>query len=128
MSCFQCTPEHIAALARLSEDVTREMRRAPQSAREVFRLLWEANDRSVCARYGDAPTPAPAMPKTDLIPLTSKTAGRYLGALACFEYQSCESSDWKQGDPAFDLVETMRAACIRHVPGYAWGWNPAAPV
>ncbi|MFC4372242.1 hypothetical protein [Citricoccus nitrophenolicus] len=56
-------------------------------------LLWEANAASLFARYGDVVTESyqHAAPR-----FQSWSELELLRILACFEYQSCEVSDWTE--------------------------------
>ncbi len=52
-----------------------------------------------------------------------KVAVQALKALACFDYQACESDDYDRTDAAH-IVRDMRAEAIRALPGYefaSWG-------
>ena len=90
-------------------------------------MLWLENLQSVSERYpedGDGERPGPvglstvtmlsytyAMPKKLLTPVQA------LKALACYEYQACEHSEWKQSE-AKDFCDGLRSALISALPGY----------
>jgi hypothetical protein len=121
MSCFQCTPETIATLAafachaRLSTFATDTIRRGPDA---TFKLLWDANARSVACRYREPAEPAPDAPTITRREITGANAGALLAVCSMYEYQCCDSPAWGEGDEAYRIIETVRAFAIRAVPGY----------
>jgi len=48
-----------------------------------------------------------------------------LSMVACLNYQSCETDDWQQ-TAAYNLLEGIKDAAIRALPGYGDVWEYAA--
>jgi hypothetical protein len=121
MSCFQCSPETIATLAafachaRLGAFATDTVR---SGAAATFKVLWDANARSVAYRYSEPAEPAPDAPTITRREITGANAGALLAACSMYEYQCCDSPAWGEGDEAYRIIETVRASAIRAVPGY----------
>lgn len=73
---------------------------------EVGTILWAENHRSVNYRYDESePTP----PYVYTLPPVRWTPGQVLRLLECYDYQACESPDWKT-TPAYQLTTTLREA------------------
>lgn len=50
-----------------------------------------------------------------------------LSALSCFDYQACETPDWRQS-LAWQICDAIRDAAIRALPGYSSGpWEVRRP-
>jgi len=52
-----------------------------------------------------------------------------LKAIACFDYQACETDDWQQSE-AFAFCEALRDRAINKLPGYSeakWGIDEPDP-
>ncbi len=86
---------------------------------ETARMLRMENLRSLNARYGD---PVPEVTETLVDTGHLIRAGRLdpvavLKAIACYEYQSCESSDWFFTRAAA-YCRALRVAVIKQLPGY----------
>lgn len=90
-------------------------------------MLWEENARSVNARY--EPTLAAEL-VGNVVPLPRRWLPSYarltpvevLKACACYDYQACETDDYRD-TVAFALVELIRGHAISLLPGYddaAW--------
>lgn len=103
------------------------------SADTLGRLLWSENLRSIQHRYpdtletGDYPGPCDfneasiAAYVWRRAPLDRRlTAVEGLVALEGYEYQSCESPDWRESD-AYRFCDALRRMLIRFLPG----WNEA---
>ena len=97
-------------------------------ATEYARILLAENIRSVEYRYNDAND---MIGDRDIaVSCEEMHGGRYrisavqiLKLCDCFEYQACESSDW-EASAAYELLERIRHAAIRTLPGYddaEWG-------
>lgn len=91
------------------------------------RILDEENARSVNYRYAhnsDAQTEATDItitPREMMAPQPSAVV--LLKQCDCLEYQSCETDDWEKS-AAFTLLDCIRRALIRRLPGYEkapWG-------
>lgn len=97
-------------------------------------LLYQENIRSVRARYpndtwDDLPGPivkplhCVVSPRDTSLPRVS--AVQILKFAHCLAYQSCETDDWET-TPAFKLLESIKSAATREVPGYddaAWEYH-----
>lgn len=115
MSAYQCSSEHIAAIAGL---LTAELdtfgpisrkgdaMTSEDHYRAVFRLLWEENERSIIHRYCERSAGAPAAPAN---PFRSPAAlkaflaradasARIAHSCACYEHQSSEHPEWISSD------------------------------
>jgi hypothetical protein len=109
-----------------------------ERATEVGQMLMRANLESVCARYSDC-EPGGDLPGTigetdpdsyefhrvnsyDLPPETQSVV--ILKALACFEYQACEFSGWRDSE-AYAFCDALRHKMVNQLPGYsdAKGWE-----
>lgn len=89
----------------------------PETASTVGQLLLSENARSVNHRYDedehfvyDHGKPAS----------TAWTPVEILSALACYEYQSCETTDWHESE-ARAICEAIRGSLVRSLPGYGEG-------
>jgi hypothetical protein len=95
-------------------------------------ILYQENIRSVQARYPQdsfETLPGP-IEKEPALTVSWEEAQRLrpdpvtvLKFCDCLEYQSCETEDWQQ-TAAFELLERIRKAAIRSLPGYddaPWG-------
>lgn len=91
-------------------------------------LLYQENIRSVQARYPEdswESLPGPCVKPLHLIvDARDDTLAKYrlspvaiLKLCDCLEYQSCETDDYRE-TAAFELLERIRRAAIRALPGY----------
>lgn len=99
------------------------------NADEVGAMLLAENIKSVWARYpneerdtlpGPIPTPEPEayIHRDKILPAVA-----VLKALACYEYQSCETGDEWRASRAHAFCDALRHAMIAMLPGYedaAW--------
>lgn len=53
------------------------------------------------------------------------TEGEILGALACYEYQACESTTWRDSF-AFALCQAIRKKICSHISGSNWSYERPA--
>ena len=95
---------------------------ASQHSRLIKEELRLENQASLWARYpNDADdfwagaTPQPFSP----IPSHKATVAQALGALACYEYQACESENW-QNSFAFALCKAIRKSLCQMISGDNW--------
>lgn len=154
MSAFICGPDHLKVLAIFAVSTgsfgrrvdPRYIKRLPEAtatlnevalANVYADILYQENVRSVWSRYpndkrGDLPGPVDDaghvtitsrdMHNPALMIQTIKAAG-LLKMCDCLEYQSCETDDYRQ-TVAFELLDNIRGAAIRCVPGYDDGpWD-----
>jgi hypothetical protein len=143
MSAFVCGPDHFIALAvfatggRQRKVDPRYVKGIPQGIENLPRqeigtlyanTLYAANIRSVMARYPEDTVDSIPGPcdKPEQIAVTHKhyehinwvlKPVQILKMLNCLEYQSCEADDWEKST-AFNLLEAIRRAAIRQLPGY----------
>ena len=92
---------------------------------DLCRELYEGNKASLIARYGDS---AAGMYQdyddSDYSPILDRIAiGDVLGALRCYEYQSCEVRDYSDS-----FNKALLDAIARKVTGlYSTGWDYERP-
>ncbi len=91
----------------------------PATAQAVGAMLLAENRHSVAYRYnrrelGDEYTHGPSRRRDPL---------EILKAIACYEYQACETPDWEQSEAAA-FCRALRLRTIYELPGYteAGGW------
>jgi len=151
MSAYMVDREHIEYLldAAMSQEICRGSShwrggslRAGDYDRAVVvgQMLWDANRRSIEARYPDtvsnfcdtAPGPVDETYVYDF------HRGRYhnfnpvqvLKACRCFEYQACEYEEWPTSEACAFIDALMRAA-VSVLPGYEdaeWGVPEPRPL
>jgi hypothetical protein len=105
----------------------------PKSLAELGNLLWRENIASVSHRYpgeSSATLPGPRDGLYSVAPAdiarhvwTDINPGQVLKACDCFEYQSCEHSEWPNSE-AKAIIDDLRSAAWHSLPGYdkaAWG-------
>lgn len=91
-------------------------------------VMYAENIRSVSARYpNDSFDDLPGLvEKPRSIEITSRDfinpqyklkSVSILKMCSCLEYQSCETDDW-ESTVAYRLIDSIRAAAIRSLPGY----------
>lgn len=129
MSAFVVSKEHIDALVTAGLEFGRpygpmrwywgnparsnELR--AETAGQVGAMLWAENQRSVNFRYTEDEIEEPyqfeRMPGTPIPPVI------VLKALQCFEYQACESDDWRETE-AYAFCQALRKRAISRLGGY----------
>lgn len=132
MSAFQCTDEHISALAGyaarhgLCRAVNPDPRRMTD-AEFIGALLHKANLASLHARYGGKADDI----SEPLFRFDARAAERVLHAspvaiikaAQCFNYQACEVDDYEK-TAAAECMRFVISNAIHELPGYndaAWG-------
>lgn len=126
MSAYICNPEHFAALASFAVQHrscvwTKEDPR--DSARTIAEELAKENIRSVNARYNEGDNCEEIVKKAGdyaekfFFRAPKLTAMDVLKMCSCYEYQSCETDDWKD-TMASRQIEWIKSAAIRSLPGY----------
>jgi hypothetical protein len=95
-----------------------------ENATEVGRVLLIENERSVCHRYSDAATGADAAAYRFKPWPRALTPVSILKGCDCFDYQACETPDYRTS-LAFRIVDAIRKRAIHRLPGYgdAQGWE-----
>jgi hypothetical protein len=117
MSAFQCSDDHILAIATGS--LSREDRRCTKAVNEAARIRFEANDLSLKARYGNGcEGPAPRL--RDIFGMQKHLRLNpvvIIKLCRSFAYQACEYEGWEKSE-AKRIVEHARAQAERNLPGY----------
>lgn len=92
---------------------------------DVGAELYAGNVASLAARYLDYETMISYTwtPSGGVILPDSVSVGDVLGALRCYEYQSCEASEW-ENTFTYALVRAIERKVIGY---YSTGWNYARP-
>jgi len=104
-----------------------------ESADEVGRILWRENLRSIEARYpdtvenGDYPGPIDfEADQTETYtyrdPGFIPSAGETFQAVGCFEYQSCETDDWRESE-AYRFCQALVDVTAAALYAGPWGWD-----
>lgn len=147
MSAYICNPEHIAELAifaattrpgtgpnvsplYLSRPGVPELDpyNTPSLATFYADILYQENIRSVRARYPDehwASLPGPSVKPLHLVVTladvwpdrTRPSPVELLKMADCLEYQSSETDDYRE-TLAYEVLDSIRRAAIRALPGY----------
>jgi len=125
MSAFHVSNDHINYLLswarRNNPIVYSHDRRFDLSQSECYWrvgvILREANSASMDARYGDEPVMYEAENLYTALPAITIVAG-----CDCLAYQSCEYDGWEKSD-AKRILDQIRDAAIRRVPGYEGHWE-----
>ena len=113
MSCFVCGAATLSRIANFEAPHLRAELRV--TAAELFAILAVENANSVATRYNE---PAQDVSGLRFEPRTKATnLGQLFSDLDCYSYQACESKGWKTSK-AKDMIDTIRSAAIRTVPGY----------
>lgn len=128
MSAFICSKNHISALAHYASTHRVWLGTGsakPEDFKSIYQTLAAENVRSVCARYEDDKQENYAgftsgrgvKPHVITDPVT------ILKLADCLDYQSCETSDWKE-TTAYRILQGVRYAAVSSLPGYdaaPWG-------
>lgn len=86
----------------------------PSTAEQVGAMLLAENQRSVNYRYNEHEIEEPYTHG----PSSLRSPVEILFAIACYEYQSCETPDWEQSEAAA-FCRVQRLQMIHQLPGYA---------
>ena len=89
---------------------------------QVAKILMDENIRSVNSRYREE---TQSDYEFEYIPSARKRpVGNIIGALECYEYQSCETDDWHESN-AWEIVCGLRKALLKMIAEkegtYTWG-------
>lgn len=88
----------------------------------VYQMLVAENVRSVSYRYKEQTLAGDHYAYQVTPAIKSATPVDVLKALACYEYQSCETPDWPESE-AFQFCRALEHKVIRTIPGYnESGW------
>lgn len=128
MSCFIVDAEHINVLVEaatgamtygtgglyLAIDDTNERFCLTREDRDrIGQMLTDWNTASVNERYDEDDRYAYRYQS----PQERWEPVEILKAIACYEYQTCEASNW-ENSPARAFCDALRRLCIHHLPGY----------
>jgi len=94
-----------------------------RTAETVGQLLLDENVRSVNYRYDEGET---YIYKHDKPVHTNWSPVEVLSAIACYEYQACETPEWQYSE-ARTFCDALRSALVAKLPGYdkaPWGIGP----
>lgn len=132
MSAFIVCHDHIDALltfATAEQATSNGVEITARNATEIGRILLTENERSVSHRYpGDVDLPGTIGEEAadytfrPVDPVPAPLA--ILKACECFDYQSCETDDYRDSE-ACKIVDVIRSRAISRLPGYsnAPGWD-----
>ncbi len=84
-------------------------------ASKIGQILWDANVKSMIVRYGRGISAETYEHPQD--PEARVYNAQVLKAVACLDYQSCESDDWETSE-ARAILEAIKSAAITSLPGY----------
>jgi len=124
MSAWQVSDAHIVLLAAGSHPTYTNAVDLDELNRRA-KVLFDANQKSLQARYGDEPsdrTPR-AVVHGDIAWVQGLPAVVVLKQANCYAYQACEFDGWEKSE-ARRIVETVKANAINRLPGYddaPWG-------
>ena len=97
-----------------------------ENATKVGRILLAENERSVRFRYPNDPDEGDGYVKDYTFSNFEKplTPVAVLNGCDCFDYQACETDDYKQS-VAYQIIDAIRHRAIRNLPGMenAPGWE-----
>ena len=155
MSAYICNPEHfgiLAAYAVRNDCAIYEWKHSRKNtldakidnAQRIAKGLARENIRSVAARYPEdvsGSRPGPCLNDDEIEEAAAIYAAHFvvnpqkpspvqvLKLCQGWDYQSCETNDWKD-TIAWQQVDWIRGAAIRSLPGYEnadWSFDQAIP-
>lgn len=89
----------------------------------LVRELFAANVESIAARYpGDWESMVNWTPCDDWTPILDVDHATILGAIACYEYQSCELTRWRYSF-AHAFTTALRNKVCRAIAGDSWEYE-----
>lgn len=93
-------------------------------------MLAQENLRSIRRRYGDDEPSRHDCPQVvpHRAPRDMPTLVEALKAIACYEYQACETTDWEDSE-AYAFCRALQDRLCARLPGYEkapWEWQPTA--
>jgi hypothetical protein len=120
MSAFLCSDKHIFELAKYYVEKCQQYAHNKMQFREAAELLYNANCKSLAARYGDEKEeieiPINYVPTIDNIFVLAKQVD-------CFTYQACEYAEWEDSK-AYEMCESIKSHLLSNHPDYEvapWG-------
>jgi hypothetical protein len=132
VSAFLVSDAHISFIVDFANSALPKYNRLPGGAalsdpQGVGEILHKANVDSVNYRYPQDTCEPPVWQWKPSGPhaATLENLVKFLKALDCLEYQSCERNDWEESQ-AFKIIRTLRGMAINSLPGYdsaPWGIN-----
>lgn len=136
MSAYNVNDDHIRYLLRAKYKYTSDhawRNRTIEEWQADGVMLRNANVQSVNYRYQDETTPRMVegmvndfdVQLGDLLD-TPCTVPQTFKAIHCFEYQCCETPDWRER-PAYEWLQELKESAARRMDGYAdadWEIDP----
>jgi len=119
MSAFMVPIEHIRAMINAGLNAPygpmtwKNSELTPATAGKVGAMLLAENQRSVNYRYNEQETEEPYTHG----PSSRRSPVEILLAIACYEYQACETPDWEQSEAA-EFCRVLQLQLIHQLPGY----------
>lgn len=120
MSAFVVSKPHIDFLATAAHELGMHMDEHGDllSQTKLGQIWWDENERSVAYRYNDETITAERYTyRRNTAGMDVKSAKwlcQVLKAIACLEYQSCETDDWEK-TTACKLLMDLRSRTIAHL-------------
>src|ERR1019366_7436751 len=109
MSAFLCSDYHLSVIAR-------KVGKGSASQKEIFDMLRAQNIRSLAARYTE---PWPVEPAEFVAaPAHLYSPLEVIHAIHCYEYQACETDDWRNTE-ASRWCRNAERTLLREIPEYA---------
>lgn len=140
MSAFTVSNEHIAVMVGLAMEGPadgngrwyRWIDKGDEGAEQVAVMLREQNARSVRALYGQKADDGGCDSEWFTCPSDWRgamrrrrpTALEALKLVHCYEYQACETEDWRSTEAA-EFCRALTRALVSRLPGYdaaPWAW------
>lgn len=118
MSAYVVTDERIAAILQASSHHPGDSfyyywNGERHYTNNLGQILLNENYRSVNFRYSENDSPREFQPKT----IRQYKPVEILSLIAGYEYQSCETDDWRETE-AFAIVDALKHRAIRRLDGY----------
>ena len=135
MSAFLCTDYHFNTLAAYAANQERRIGWSGHTNPQITAtLLKKENVRSLHHRYPDDPWWRDTDAEFEAAIIFDSSIqypddpATILKACDCYDYQSCETDDYRQSEAA-KLIDGIRSYAIHNLPGYddaPWGLGEGA--
>ena len=113
MSAFMLSDNHLNALLSFLKKNTRHAQWTKDDLSRYGNVLKHQNNRSVNFRYKTEDKCSEFILKD----VVSPSAVQVLKYCACYDYQACETDDYKNTE-AFEIIQKIRSIAIDKLPGY----------
>lgn len=119
MSAYVVTDEHIAAILQASspqypgDSFSYYWNDEQHCTKNLGQILLNENYRSVNFRYSKNDSPHEFQPKA----IQQYKPVEILSLIAGYEYQACETDDWRETE-AFAIVDALKHRAIKRLDGY----------